>query len=334
MLLLAGCNHQQCYDSSFLAMGTRIDISVMSNDPAQAAQAITTIEHSMLQWSKDWYPWGTASGELKQLNASLASGQSMRVSAELSNLLQQSKRLSITSNGYFDPAVAPMVKAWGFDDMDHTSSELPNEQQLAAWVDNHATMQDVIIENNIIHSQRRDVQLDLGAIAKGYAEDLSMQQLQRLNIVDAAINIGGQVRILGKVDKQSREVQIRDPRLNTSIASLTLNDSESISTSGDYERFVIVNGQRIHHLLDPHTGKPVTHTQMVTVVANTATLADAASTAIMAADTNWRQIAKQLDISQVLRVDATGEIQTTAAMYARLRWNPPALQTHHLVQVN
>ena len=230
-----------------------------------------------------WYPWGMTPGELKRLNAAFASGKSLSISTELRQLLEQSKILSFASDSYFDPTVAPMVKAWGFDGADHAHAEMPDEKQLTAWKEDHPTMQDVIIKPNQVYSTRRDVQLDLGAIGKGYAVDLAMQYLQQRGIQTAAINIGGQVKIMGNMDEPLRKIWIRDPRSTHSLAWLLLNSGESISTSGDYERFIIVDGRRIHHLLDPHTGKPVQHTQMVTVIATTATLADAASTALMAA---------------------------------------------------
>jgi len=316
-----------------MAMGTRIDISVMSCSAEHAALATRELEQSMLRWSKDWYPWGTLPGELKQLNAAFASGKAMRVSPELRDLLTASKRLSDTSEGYFDPAVAPMVKAWGFDDMNRPRRDLPQEQLLVAWASSHPSIQDVIIEATQVSSKRSDVQLDLGAIAKGYALDLSLDLLKQRGITDAAINIGGQLRAVGAMGEPLRPVQIRDPRLNASLASLVLKTGESISTSGDYERYVIINGQPIHHLLDPHSGRPVAATQMVTVVADSATLADAASTAIMAAGSDWQRIAKELGIAQVVRIDSTGKIDVTAALYPRLHWRPTALQTHQLVQV-
>jgi thiamine biosynthesis lipoprotein len=103
------------------------------------------------------------------------------------------------------------------------------------------------------------------------------------------------------------------------LAWLELGD-ESVSTSGDYERFAIVSGKRIHHLLDPHTGRPAEHTIAVTVIAKDATLADAASTAVfIAGPERWRQVAHALGVGQVLRIDASGQVQVTAQLHARLQ---------------
>jgi len=315
-------------------MGTRVDITIISDNPTQAAFVTADIEHAMQKWSTGWYPWGSSPGELKKLNAALASGQSMRVSDELRDLLQQSQQLFSASDGYFDPAIAPMVKVWGFDSINRTITSLPDIALLREWAKNHHSIKDVIINGNEIHTAYPDIQLDLGAIAKGYALDLSMKRMQNQHIASALINIGGQVCVMGTPDKQIRTIQIRDSRINASLASLMLENGESVSTSGDYERYFVIDGQRVNHILDPHTGQPVKDTQMATVIAKSATLADAASTAIMAAGRNWQQIAKQLGVSQVLRIDNTGEIQVTAAMYARLVWNQPVLKSHQMVPVN
>lgn len=337
--LLSACDHPQHYDSTFLAMGTRVDISVAGDDSVAAIHATGDIEQSMLQWSKDWYPWGDMPGELKQLNAAFASGNTISVSPALRNLLVQAETFYRASDGYFDPAIAPMIHAWGFDNAVHTGTHSPDalqlNAQLAAWQHDHPTMRDVIIQPGGIHSTRPDVQLDMGAIAKGYALDLAMERLRHLGVKAAAINIGGQIEIMGDLDQGMRDIQIRDARKDAALASLRLNGNESISTSGDYERFIVINGKRFGHVLDPHTGMPVQHTQMVTVIANTATGADAASTALMAAGPgNWQRVAKQMAVSQVLRVDATGEIQVSGAMYARLHWHRSALQSHRIVIVS
>jgi len=332
--LLTACKPAtQTYNSSFLAMGTRVDVRLATDNPTQAAQLTADIERALLHWGQDWYPWGHTPGELKKLNAALLHGESMQVSRELRDLLMQAQQLQRASEGYFDPAVAPMVKAWGFADMDRSSADLPSAAQLAAWAKDHATLNALIIHADRVSSERRDLQLDLGAIAKGYAVDLALQQLKTGGIRTASINIGGELTVMGAA-KDTTRVDIRDPRQNTSLAWLSLSGDESISTSGDYERYAMVNGRRIHHLLDPHSGEPVAHTQAVTVIAANGTVADAASTALMAAGpSNWGRIALQLGITQALRIDASGAIEVTAALYPRLQWSNAAMRNQRITEV-
>jgi thiamine biosynthesis lipoprotein len=316
-------------------MGTRVGLSILADSPEQAAHCSAQVERSLLREGIDWYPWThDASGELRQLNAALANGQTFEVSSSLLTLLQRSTDAYAASEGFFDPAVAPLIKYWGFADVDAPAISTRDPTVLEQWRKSRPTLADVHVEGTQVSSKRRDLQLDFGAIAKGYAEQLSMQQLAGLGCREAAINMGGQIAVMGQaMAQQLQGVAIRDPRAQQGLATLRLKAGESISTSGDYERFVERDGKRLHHLLDPHTGLPVAHTQAVTVIGDDATLADAASTALMAAGPeSWQRIARQLGVREVLRIDATGAIEVTAALYARLHWLP-ATQGHAVRQV-
>lgn len=328
----------QRYDSEFLAMGTRVRLSLLATSPDAAAQLGAQIERSMLRQAIDWYPWTQdASGELKLLNAALTNGGTQEISPALRDLLQRAAAAHQRSEGYFDPAVAPLTQAWGFADMNAARpAAAPDATMLAHWRQSRPTMTALRINGQQISSQRRDLQLDLGGIAKGYALQLALQQLQRHGCRQAAIDMGGQIGIMG-ADMAERlpAVAIRDPRSTRALASLQLKAGESIATSGDYERHAVLHGRRIHHLLDPHTGLPVTHTQAVTVVSDDAATADAAATALMAAGPeNWRRIARRMEVREALRIDATGAIEVTAALYARLQWHPAALQAHRIKPIN
>ena len=317
-------------------MGTRMQLSVLTADASQAIACSAALEATLLRQGIDWYAFtARPEGELKQLNAALHAGESMPVSASLLPLLQAAVLMFERSDGYFDPAIQPLTEAWGFARLADQSVETPTDI-LARWHTDRPTLAALRIMGdhmgNQVSSNRRDLQLDLGAIAKGYALQLASRQLSAQGCADHALNLGGQLALQGAMAEHYPAVRIRSPRGNAYLAELQLKAGESISTSGDYERFTLRGGQRQHHLLDPHTGMPVTHTQAVTVVSNDATLADAASTALMAAGpAHWQRIARHLGVAQVLRVDATGAVQVTAALYARLHWLDPA--TKDLVQI-
>lgn len=338
---LLGCTDRspQRYDSEFLAMGTQVSLSLWTATPQLAAQQLQQLEQSLLQQGVDWYPWtSNPQGELKRLNAALAQGQPLQLSAALAGLLQQALDLHQRSDGYFDPAIAPMTEAWGFADTQSPAiATLPAPAQLSAWQTTRARLADLQLVGGLARSERRDLQLDLGAIAKGYALEQAMQSLRHADMAAARLNLGGQVALSGTaLPAEITRIAIRDPRQPPpfNLATVELYSGESISTSGDYERSAMVQGQRIHHLLDPHTGIPVSHTQAVTVLADNAALADAGSTALMAAGPqHWQRIARQMGIREVLRVDATGKIEVTAALYARLKWHPQ-IKTTRIQKIN
>jgi len=111
------------------------------------------------------------------------------------------------------------------------------------------------------------------------------------------------------------------------------SDGEAIGTSGDYQRFFEVDGKRYAHLLDPRSGYPADHTQAVTVLIpagpKAGTLSDASSKPIfIAGAAGWRDMAAQMGIAQVLRVDSNDRIFATAALHRRLEFigQPPAIE--------
>ena len=139
---------------------------------------------------------------------------------------------------------------------------------------------------------------------------------------------------LGSKEGKKWRVGIQHPRQPGPMATVALDDGEAIGTSGDYQRFFEVDGQRYAHLLDPRTGYPADQTQAVTVLIpagpKTGTLSDASSKPIfIAGPDGWREMAKQLEIGLVLRVDRSDRIFVTEALHQRLEFigQAPALTT-------
>ena len=152
-------------------------------------------------------------------------------------------------------------------------------------------------------------------------------------IHNALINIGGNVMALGTKNGEAWKVGIQNPRQPGPLATLALRDGEAIGTSGDYQRFFEVDGRRYCHLIDPRSGQPVTHTQALTVLipaqAKAGTYSDALTKPIFIAGDHWREMARQLDVANVLRVDAEGRVALTRPMRERLEFvadPPPAVE--------
>ncbi len=325
VFLLSGCSKQQLTQQhiEFLAMGTTVSIDVVAADPKKARDAMTVVRGEMRYLGREWYPWEN-NGELVRLNKAIAIGQKASVSPALAKLLLRSQELQRLSSGSFDPAVGRLVELWGFNRADRDATRpWPTDAQLDAWHKDRPTLADLVIEDRLVSSRRSDLLLDLGAIGKGYTVDRGVEILKQRGIANALINAGGNLRAFGSAmtDTQARpwRVAIRNPRGPEPIAWLELHGDESLSTSGDYERFAMRGTERFNHILDPHTGRSATHTMAVTVVAGDATLADAASTAIfVAGPDNWRKVARDMGIRQVLRIDANGRIEASRELAARL----------------
>jgi thiamine biosynthesis lipoprotein len=311
---------ERLHTDRIVAMGTLVDIVTEVPDPELRADLVRDIEALLREFERDYYAW--ADGELARLNQGLGRKDAVHVTPALAELLRVAQRYSEQSNGAFDPGVGTLVELWGFHKGTAAPNGPPDPAAIAAWLERDASILnlDIAPDGTVTRAHGETVMLDLGGIAKGTALDRMIAELRSAGVEHALVNAGGQVRVLGSRDGRPWRVGIRAPRAEAVLGIVELQSGESVSTSGDYERYYDHSGKRMHHILDPRTGYPVTHTQAVTVVAADGTLADAASTALfVAGPKEWRHIAQALGVAAALRIDASGEIEMTAAMRDRFQ---------------
>lgn len=302
---------------SLLLFGTLIEITLYDVPTATAEQAFTELDTEFARWHQNWSPW--TDGELAQLNLALSRGQSFKVDSELAGMIRAAADLSARSQHLFNPAIGNLVNLWQFHRADEADIKPPAASRIAALVAQQPKMSDLTIQGDQISSRNPAVQLSLGAFAKGYAIDIAIKQLQRLGIHNAVINAGGDLKVSGQHGDRQWRIGIRHPRQSGVLGWLDVQADESVFTSGDYERFYMYQGKRMHHILDPRTGYPSTGFTSVTVIHHNAGLADAAATALMVAGPqHWQAIARALDIHEVMLVAANGTIYLSPAMAARV----------------
>ncbi len=323
-VLISGCADQPTdwQQQRIYAMGTWVDLSFRSADAAAARSTVAEIETVLSAFERDYYAW--VPGRLAQLNDAIHAGEPAFVTAPLAALLGTAKRLSALSDGFFEPGLGALVELWGFHSSAQNPALPPAAEEIAARLDAGTKIASLRIDGLRIESSSRGLTLDLGGIAKGAAVDTVIGLMLERGIEHALVNAGGDLRVIGRSvgrqDERRWQVGIRHPREAGLLGVVALESGEAAFTSGDYERFYDYGGERLHHILDPRTGYPVTHTQAITVIAADGVTADAAATALFVAGPDrWRQVARALDIEYVLRVDANGELELTAPMRERLR---------------
>jgi len=204
------------------------------------------------------------------------------VSSETYEVLSGAVRMSEISGGLFDITITPLLDLW---DYKH-SSRVPEEaeiQKALAFVN----FRDLILDSKekTAALRKKGQSIDLGGIGKGYAGDRCIQILRDNGISSAFVNIGGNVSTLGnKPDGSPWIVGIRHPRQENSLLGAVRVTGKAVVTSGDYERyFVDPDGNRRHHILNPVTGYPADSGLIsVSVVCDSAVVADALSTAVFA----------------------------------------------------
>jgi thiamine biosynthesis lipoprotein len=322
-LALAACggNNDALVDLRLFAMGTWVDLRLPRAATTDHPELIATIEAELRQFERDYYPW--TEGELARLNAALTATGRFEASPALADLVAFAADIARATNGAFDPGVGGLVELWGFNDGADLPQTPPTDAAIQSVLAAAGSIRDLTIEGTAISADTGTFTLDLGGIAKGAIVDTVIGQLAALAISPALVNAGGDLRVVGAPPDRAWRIGVQAPRGDGLLGTIALASGEAAFSSGDYERFYEHDGERLHHILDPRTGRPVTHTEAVTVLAADGRTADAAATALFVAGPDaWRAMAATLGIEAVLRVDASGAIEMTPAM--RDRFQPSA----------
>ena len=268
-LCLTSCASESSPSSaSFQAMDTLMSLKVYgSADTCEQLQNKITELDSSLDATDE-------KSEIFRLNTE----KSAVVSKDTAALLSDSLALCDRLDGCFDLTVYPAVQAWGFTTGDYrvpTDSEL---KTLSDKIDYTA----VTLSDDGRVSLPENVMLDLGAVAKGYAADVSRTILAANKAQAAVLNLGGTICLYGKKPDGSRfTVGIADPENPAGYFGYLSCDDTTVATSGGYERYFEHGGKRYIHILDPATAAPVDNGILsVTIVSDSGAFADAASTAL------------------------------------------------------
>ena len=223
--------------------------------------------------------------EVSQFNR-MPAGQWFAISDETLRVVELGQEIARQSEGAFDMTVGPLVRLWSFGAEAHSGDFVP-----PAPADVQATLTIVGFEKLEVRSdpaalrKRVDgVQIDLSAIAKGYAVDQVAELIQAQGVTDFMVEIGGEVRAAGvRPDGRPWQIGIEapDPETRRPETLIPLQD-QALASSGDYRNFHEYRGKRYSHTIDPRTGWPVEHDlSAVSVVAENCATADALATALL-----------------------------------------------------
>ena len=227
--------------------------------PEQARQAIQSayaeldrIDRLMSEWKPE--------SPVSQIDAAAGKG-AVEVPSELVELLKRSIVYSQKTEGTFDITWRGMGGLWRFDD----AFQVPTREAVET-ARKRIGYRKIAIDGNRV-SLPAGMSIGLGGIAKGYAVDRASQVLRKAGFANTLVDGGGDVVVSGSRNGQPWRLGIQDPRAERGnligVVSLT---GGAIVTSGDYERFRIVNGVRYHHIIDPRTGWPADGAASVTII--------------------------------------------------------------------
>ncbi len=244
---------------------------------------------------------------LSRINATAgADGAGVAVDEETAQLLNFAANLFAMSDGVFDCTSGVLRRAWNFK-----TARLPHQATLDSLLP-LVGWQHVAWDGQHFALTRPGMELDFGGFGKEYAVDRAATSLEASGVRHGLINLGGDVRAVGpQLDGSAWQIGIRDPRAplnedNRCFASLPLTHG-AIATSGDYERFIEVDGKRYCHILNPKTGWPVSHWRSVSVVGTVCVLAGALSTIAMLKAADAEEILNTENVSYLLN-DSEGNV--------------------------
>ena len=220
---------------------------------------------------------------ISQINAAAGKDNAEVVlDAETAQLIGFAEKLFESSGGRFDCTSGVLRQAWDFK---AKVPQLPDDATLAQLLPLVGWKQ-VRWDGKQIALTREGMELDFGGFGKEYAVDRAATLLETAGIKHGLVNLGGDVRVLGpQRDGAPWRIGIRDPRApqhddDRCFASIDVSHG-AVATSGDYERFIEVEGRRYCHILNPHTGWPASHWRSVSVLGPLCVLAGALSTIAM-----------------------------------------------------
>lgn len=266
------------------AMGTRWSLEVyaaisdaqLEQIKEQSIALLDTLDNKLSTYKED--------SEISRFNRS-TSLDWQAVSPEFAEIVQQALEISALSGGAFDITVHPLVRLWGFEGELQRAVSMPLAEQLlkARRTIGYRHLA-VRTQPPALRKAIPELQINLSAIAKGYAVDRLANLLNTQGVTNHLVELGGELRASGsKANSQPWVVGIEKPVAVLSgqrAHQLVRLQEESIATSGDYRNFLEIDGVRYTHLIDPHTGMPSVYRGVsVTVIAANALGADAWATA-------------------------------------------------------
>ena len=204
----------------------------------------------------------------------------VKVDLEVFNLIERSMGISKITQGAFDISYGSIDKSlWNFD---KAMTKLPDAETAKKMV-HLIDYKNIILdkENSTVFLKEKGMRIGFGGIGKGYAAEMAKQLLLKNNVQSGIINASGDLSAWGLQPNGSKwTIGVADPDAPNAAFSYMEISNKAVATSGNYEKFVTINGKKYSHTIDPKTGLPITGIKSVTIIASNAEFADAMATPI------------------------------------------------------
>ena len=281
-----------------ILLGTVVEIQVRDADEQKAEDAITKA-FTEIKRIDDLFTTYNEASPVWRVNS--LSDSIISFDPEIYGLIVLCDSVTKLSDGCFDVSLDNLTKVWGFYTDD---PQRPIKAEIDSALLNTGWQKIALLGDNKI-IKKENVGLNFGAIAKGYAVDKAIDVLKKHEIKEALVNAGGEISVIGN----DWIVGVQHPRENNSIIKKIKLAGFTVATSGDYEQYFTVAGNRYHHILDPKSGYPSKGLQSATIINKSNSIADALATSVFVmGKENGLKLIETLDGTEAMLIDSEGKI--------------------------
>jgi thiamine biosynthesis lipoprotein len=263
------------FSHTFYAMASdcTVHLCMAATDAIEAVAGAAEAEVRRIEQRYSRY---RADSELTRINATAATGGSIAVDAETAGLIAYAQACFAKSDGAFDITSGLLRHVWDF-----SHPRLPDQAAIDALLP-RIGLDKLSLSDGTLHFSHSGMELDFGGLGKEYAADRAAEVCGGLGARHGFIDLAGDIRVIGpQPDGQPWKIGIRHPRDPAKVIAQVELGADALATSGDYERFIEIDGRRFCHILDPRTGWPAKGLSSVTVVAPSCLVAGSLSTVAM-----------------------------------------------------
>ena len=286
--IIFSCSKDQNYNAQIKGntMGTYYFIEVVEvSNKLHIDKIKIEIEDTLKMANKILSNWDNNS-EISKINKNKTT-MPIKLSDELNKVFKTANKINIKSKGFFDLTLDPIIDIWGFGYESKQLETIPSDEQIknALSLVGQQSLLKFNFDNNELIKKNKNLKINLSSIGKGFGIDLIGKKLDQLGIDNYIINIGGDILTKGH-NKKNEDwiIGIENPNLKEKLIKEIVNlTNMGLATSGDYKNFFTKKGKKYSHIINPNTGKPITHsTKSVTVIHKNSMKADGWATALLA----------------------------------------------------
>ncbi|HZZ75879.1 MAG TPA: FAD:protein FMN transferase, partial [Puia sp.] len=260
-------------------MGNHFQISVVSDDEAWAYQCIDAaileiqrIEKLLTTFSEE--------SETALINRNAGIGP-VHVSRETFQLIERSIRISRITQGAFDITYGSVDKRlWNFDTHLHALPDKETAKKMARLID----YRNIILDNErcTVMLKKEGMRIGFGGIGKGYAAERAKYVMKQMGVQSGVVNAAGDMTAWGvQPNGKQWTIGIADPNAKDKVFSYMNMTEMAVATSGNYEKYILIDGKKYSHTINPKTGLPIRGIKSVTIICQNAEVADAMATPVM-----------------------------------------------------